>query len=70
MRDFIIFEVVWSSCLGRRKFDLSDSGDVGLLGRRHKNRFWLSSQKIVVMEEGKIDELVYNDVVDILRFWT
>ena len=40
-------------------------------------KFWwfeikLASQKIVVMEEGKIDELVYNDVVDILnlRFWT
>ena len=32
----------------------------------------LASQKIVVMEEGKIDELFYNDVVDILnlRFWT
>ena len=40
-------------------------------------KFWwfeikLASQKIVVMEEGKIDELVYNDVVDILnlRFCT
>ena len=39
--------------------------------------FWwfeiaLASQKIVVMEEGKIDELVYNNVVDIIhfRFWT
>ena len=27
----------------------------------------LASQKIAVMEEVKIDELVYNDVVDILN---
>ena len=40
-------------------------------------KFWwfeieCASQKIAVMEEGKIDELVYTDVVDIIyfRFWT
>ena len=40
-------------------------------------QFWwfeikLASKKIAVMEEGVIDELVYNYVVDKLnfRFWT
>ena len=28
----------------------------------------LASQKIAVMEEGKMDELVDNDVVDIIYF--
>ena len=36
-------------------------------------KFWwfeieCASQKIAVMEEGKIDELVDNDVVDIIYF--
>ena len=36
-------------------------------------KFWwfeieCASQKIAVMEEGKIDELVYNDVVDKLTY--
>ena len=36
-------------------------------------KFWwfeieLASQKIAVMEEGKMDELVDNDVVDIIYF--